>query len=149
VKRETLIVGAAATVFLVSLGIRLSGQTAGTATKPPATSAATRQAGTPARTGAAPARTARPTVSHSQPPTQAEFKAVIKDLFDLTCSECHNPVQFEGGFDVGQYYSVDTLASDRDQWERILAKLKAREMPPPEIERPEEQIDTLVKFLDK
>ncbi len=49
------------------------------------------------------------------------------------------------------YRSVETLASDRDRWESILAKLKSREMPPDDavIQPSDEQIHTLVKLLEK
>ena len=72
-------------------------------------------------------------------------------MFDDTCSECHNPTDLSGGFDVNVYRSVETLATDRDRWESILAKLKSREMPPDDavIQPSDEQINTLVKLLEK
>lgn len=82
-------------------------------------------------------------------PTAAEFHAVTASLFQHTCHECHYSAEAEGSFDIGWLQSVDTLASDRDQWEVVLAKLKAREMPPSDHgKRPEAEIDALVKFLD-
>ena len=87
----------------------------------------------------------------SRPLTPAAFTAATKEMFDDTCSECHNPTDLSGGFDVNVYRSVETLATDRDRWESILAKLKSREMPPDDavIQPSDEQINTLVKLLEK
>jgi len=89
----------------------------------------------------------RPT---SRPLTPAAFTAATKEMFDDTCSECHNPTDLSGGFDVNVYRSVETLATDRDRWESILAKLKSNEMPPDDavIQPSDEQIKTLVKLLE-
>ena len=97
---------------------------------------------------AATAAASRPT---SRPLTPAAFTAATKEMFDDTCSECHNPTDLSGGFDVNVYRSVETLATDRDRWESILAKLKSREMPPDDavIQPSDEQINTLVKLLEK
>ena len=46
------------------------------------------------------------------------------------------------------YGSVESLTSDRDRWELILTKLKAGEMPPEEVLRPDAEIGVLVKFLE-
>ena len=103
------------------------------------------------RTAPAPAA-ARPAAPRptSRPPTPAAFTAATKEMFDDTCSECHNPTDLSGGFDVNVYRSVETLATDRDRWESILAKLKSNEMPPDDavIQPSDEQIKTLVKLLE-
>src|SRR4051794_6292963 len=82
-------------------------------------------------------------------PTEAEFAAVTKSLFEDTCSECHNPEEANGGFDVSKYTSVQSLAADRDQWDRVLTKLESGDMPPVDVEKPVEQIASLVTFLEK
>jgi mono/diheme cytochrome c family protein len=82
-------------------------------------------------------------------PTAAEFNAVTGALFNDTCAECHNSTDAEGGFDVAWLQTMESLTNERDQWEVVLAKLKAREMPPADHgKRPEAQIDALVKFID-
>lgn len=82
------------------------------------------------------------------PPSGAAFAAVTARLFEDTCSACHNSIDPEGGFDVAQYSSVESLTARRDGWDRILAKLRSREMPPPGLPRPDAEIDELVRFLD-
>jgi len=122
-RRDIVMVGLPAMALLLSIGIRLSGQT--------------------------PAARTQKTPAVSQPPTAAAFKAVSHELLENTCAKCHNNLGLAGGFDIRSYMSVQSLTADRDHWERILAKLKSREMPPPGVERPGKQIDALVAFLEK
>jgi mono/diheme cytochrome c family protein len=145
-KRYDVAVVIACAALIVVVNVKSSGQqSAPVAAKPQAAVPAPRT--TPP---AAAARTGAPRAV-SKPPTVAAFSAATKELFDDTCSECHNPTDLSGGFDVNVYRSVETLATDRDRWESILAKLKSREMPPDDavIQPSDEQIHTLVKLLEK
>ena len=145
-KRYDVAVAIACAALVVAVNVKSSGQQSAPAVpKPQAAAPAPRK--TPA---AAAARTSA-TRTASKPPTVAAFTAATKALFDDTCSECHNPTDLSGGFDVNVYRSVETLATDRDRWESILAKLKSREMPPDDavIQPSDQQINTLVKLLEK
>jgi mono/diheme cytochrome c family protein len=146
-KRYDVAVAIASAALIVAVNVKSSGQQpAPAAPKPPIAAApAPRPA---AAQAAAPAGAPRPV---SRPPTPAAFTAATKELFDDTCSECHNPTDLSGGFDVNVYRSVETLETDRDRWESILAKLKSREMPPDDaiVQPSDEQIHTLVKLLEK
>jgi mono/diheme cytochrome c family protein len=97
-----------------------------------------------------PGITAMPAAAgRAKSPTAAEFNAVTESLFNQTCAECHYTGNAEGGFDIDWIHAVESLATERDQWEVVLAKLKAREMPPPDHgERPEAEIGALVRFLE-
>ena len=132
-------VGVAATALILAVNVRSSEQTPADAVKKHPSAASH----PPAKS----TRTVTPRPS-AKPPTAADFEAVTKRLFDETCGECHNSFDLEGGLDLSLYNSVESLAADRDRWELMLTKLKAREMPPEEIARPDEQIDALVKFLE-
>jgi len=81
-------------------------------------------------------------------PAPSPFTAATKPLFDGTCSKCHNSTDVAGGLDLSRYASADSLKADRDEWDLILRKLKAKEMPPEGTERPEAQIKSLVTFLE-
>ena len=146
-KRYDVAVAIACAALVVAVNVKSSGQQSVPAAPKPQAAAAPAPRPTPAaaaaRSGAA--RTV------SKPPTVAAFTAATKELFDDTCSECHNPTDLSGGFDVNLYRSVETLGTDRDRWESILAKLKTREMPPDDavIQPSDEQINTLVKLLEK
>ncbi|HEU4892606.1 MAG TPA: DUF1592 domain-containing protein [Vicinamibacterales bacterium] len=146
-KRYDVAVAIACAALVVAVNVKSSGQQSVPAAPKPQAAAAPAPRPTPAAAAARPgaARTV------SKPPTVAAFTAATKELFDDTCSECHNPTDLSGGFDVNVYRSVETLGTDRDRWESILAKLKTREMPPDDavIQPSDEQINTLVKLLEK
>jgi mono/diheme cytochrome c family protein len=146
-KRYDITVAIACAALVVAVNVKSSGQQSAPAAPKPQAAAA------PAPRTTAAAAAARPSAARtvSKPPTVAAFTAATKELFDDTCSECHNPTDLSGGFDVNVYRSVETLATDRDRWESILAKLKTREMPPDDavIQPSDEQINTLVKLLEK
>jgi hypothetical protein len=90
-----------------------------------------------------------PVAVASRAPTAAEFNAVAAPLFKNTCSECHYSADAEGNFDISWIGSVETLATERDQWEVVLSKLRAREMPPADHgKRPEAEIESLIRFVD-
>ena len=145
-KRYDVAVAIACAALVAAVNVKSSGQqSAPAAPKPQAAAPAPRTTPAAAAARSSAARTV------SKPPTVAAFTAATKELFDDTCSECHNPTDLSGGFDVNVYRSVETLATDRDRWESILAKLKTREMPPDDavIQPSDEQIHTLVKLLEK
>ena len=146
-----VVVGISAIALLAAIQIRSSAQ----GTAPAAKAAGKAQVQAPAkapapvssRAAATPApKPAAAPVYH--PPTTAAFKAATDVLFDFTCSECHTSPDPEGGFDLAKYRTVESLSADRDQWELIMKRLKAREMPPAEIERPEAEIAALIKLLE-
>jgi mono/diheme cytochrome c family protein len=88
-------------------------------------------------------------VAASRAPTAAEFNAVTGSLFGNTCAECHYAADAEGNFDIAWIGSVETLTTERDQWEVVMAKLRSREMPPADHgKRPEAEIESLVRFVD-
>jgi hypothetical protein len=97
---------------------------------------------------AAAARPAAPARPAYAPPTAAAFDAATNPLLFYTCGECHNDSQFEANLDLTREFTPQSLVTDRDMWEKVLVKLKAREMPPAEIERPEAQIQALTAFLE-
>ena len=146
-RRFPVAIGVLSSAFVLTVTIRSSEQQAPAPAPAPAPAAA-KGSGVAAHSPAAPAGTARP---GARPPSAAAFAAVTQDLFEDTCSECHHSGDPAGGLDVGLYKSVESLAADRDRWELIFTKLKSREMPPDDasVQPSEEQIETLVKFLDK
>jgi mono/diheme cytochrome c family protein len=124
---------------MLAVNIKSSGQApAAPVNKPPA-------AAVPR--SARPAQAAAPRAS-AQPPSHAAFTAATKALFEETCSECHNSTDLAGGLDVSLFTSPESLAADRDRWDLILTKLKAQEMPPEDVYRPDAEINRLVKFLE-
>jgi len=78
----------------------------------------------------------------------AEMAEQNWQLIERYCSECHNLDDFSGGlaFDL---LSPDSIHKDVAVWEKVIRKLKAGMMPPPENPRPEErQLLALVENLE-
>jgi hypothetical protein len=76
------------------------------------------------------------------------FDKDVRPILSGTCSGCHNDKLSSGGLNVSLFLEPGTIQSKRDGWERILAKLRAGEMPPPGIPKPPaEQLDALIKFV--
>jgi mono/diheme cytochrome c family protein len=138
VRLYKFVVGITAAVLLLAVNMRSEQAPAATLAATPAPEQASLQPGATAPDGP-PAAT--------RPPTQRDFDTIVRPLFTSTCAECHSDRNAEGGLNLANYLTVDSLA-DRDQWDMILMKLKSGEMPPEEVEYPEEQIKTLVTFLE-
>ena len=139
VRPYRFIAGMAVSVLALAVNIRSTEQTAqpGTAAPvqaPPARQAAAAPAPAPARATAG--------------PDPALFRSVTEALFTDTCAQCHNDAEFAGNLDIAAFYDMNTLQSDREKWELILQKIKSHEMPPKEVDRPTEQIEALVRFLE-
>ena len=82
-------------------------------------------------------------------PTQAAYDKAVKPLFESTCAMCHSAGVASGGLNIEQFATVDSLASGREEWDKILHRLQAGEMPPKEIPQSDEtkaQIASAVTF---
>jgi mono/diheme cytochrome c family protein len=147
---HVLAVGVAATALIAAVEMKSFGQAppavaAAPANKKPVSAASHRSAGSAGPTR--PARTGAPRPVY-RPPSAEAFATATKTLFEDTCSECHNSTDLAGGMDLSLYTSAESLSADRDRWELMLTKLKAQEMPPEDVLRPEKEIDGFVKFLE-
>jgi hypothetical protein len=74
------------------------------------------------------------------------FEKTVQPVLTKTCSPCHNERMASGGLNIAGFTKASSLASDRDGWSRIVAKLKAGEMPPKGIPRPKE-LDAAIEFV--
>jgi len=74
------------------------------------------------------------------------FEKTVQPVLTKTCSPCHNERMASGGLNITGFTKASSLTSDRDGWSRILAKLKAGEMPPKGIPRPKE-LDATIEFV--
>src|SRR5260370_34520994 len=69
----------------------------------------------------------------------------VQRVLAHTCAVCHNAKLASGGMNITPYLDRASLASKREAWERIVAKVAAGEMPPKGAPRPpQEQLDALV-----
>ena len=82
---------------------------------------------------AAPPPTAAPVAGKPATPT---FETAVQPVLVQVCNTCHNPQLNSGNLNITPYFQPSSLSSSRDGWAKILAKLKAGEMPPPGIPGP-------------
>lgn len=81
-------------------------------------------------------------------PANAGFNTTVRPLLAKTCAPCHNERLASGGLNIGQFLTPASPARDREQWERILHKMRTGEMPPKGIPRPPpSQIEALFTFV--
>ena len=91
-----------------------------------------------------PANTPKP---GTQPPNAAAFEKAVAPVLNNTCSQCHNSQFASGGFDTAPFLTPTSVIQQREGWDRIVAKIRAGEMPPTGVPRPQAEIDTLLKFI--
>ncbi len=65
------------------------------------------------------------------------------------CVSCHSAGFSSGGVNLESYKDEKAILSDRPVWERVAAKLRAGEMPPPGLPKPPaSEIEAVCRFLD-
>jgi hypothetical protein len=87
------------------------------------------------------------------PAPSASPPASVVSLLQQSCLECHDSEVKKGGLDLAGL-QTDDLARHPVEWERVLRKLQARQMPPPGRERPGERtyatvVNALSSALDR
>ena len=80
-------------------------------------------------------------------PGGATFETAVSPLLKNTCADCHNSQSASGGFDATKFLAPASLVDQREGWETILRMIRAGEMPPTGVPRPQAEIDTLVKYV--
>jgi Protein of unknown function (DUF1592)/Protein of unknown function (DUF1588)/Protein of unknown function (DUF1587)/Protein of unknown function (DUF1585)/Protein of unknown function (DUF1595) len=84
-------------------------------------------------------------VSAATPPS---FEQTVQPLLSTTCLACHNDRMASGNLNIAPYLKRESL-TDREQWERIVRKVRSGEMPPKAVPRPPQlQIEALVHYLE-
>ena len=76
------------------------------------------------------------------------FDKDVQPVLVQVCNNCHNAQLNSGNLNITPYFQPSSLSSNRDGWAKILAKLKAGEMPPPGIPGPSpEAMAALISFV--
>ncbi|MEZ5352723.1 MAG: DUF1592 domain-containing protein [Bryobacteraceae bacterium] len=65
-----------------------------------------------------------------------DFDSAVKPVLSSSCLPCHNAKSAAGGLNIGGFLSRDSVAAERDGWEKLLAKIRSGEMPPRGVPRP-------------
>jgi mono/diheme cytochrome c family protein len=66
----------------------------------------------------------------------ATFETAVLPVIQQTCAPCHNETTASGGLNLKALDRRTSIASQRTEWETVLRKLKAGEMPPPAVRKP-------------
>lgn len=74
------------------------------------------------------------------------FESTVQPVLTKTCTPCHNQQLASGGLVIAPFTKAESLKANHDDWERILDKLRAGEMPPRGIPRPP-QLDAAIAYV--
>jgi hypothetical protein len=76
------------------------------------------------------------------------FDTAVKPILSKSCSPCHNDRNQSGGVNIVPFTNPASVADYRDDWERIIKKVRSGEMPPKGFPRPAEaQVNGLIGFV--
>ena len=65
------------------------------------------------------------------------YDKAVQPFLAKNCYMCHNAKSSAGDLNLEQYKTAGALGQDRERWEKLLGKIKAGEMPPPGLPRPD------------
>jgi hypothetical protein len=72
-----------------------------------------------------------------QPSSQGPLPVVHRDVVNRYCLSCHNDRVKRGGLALDAVAAID-VSQHPDVWEKVLRKIRARQMPPVGVPRPDE-----------
>src|SRR6185503_15892358 len=82
-------------------------------------------------------------LSAADPPS---FEKTVQPMLTQTCAACHNAQMAAGGLNIAAFTKASSLGGNRDDWQRILDKLKSGDMPPAGVPKPP-QMAAAIQFL--
>src|SRR5258706_7563473 len=78
----------------------------------------------------------------------ADFDQTVRPFVTKTCVPCHNARLASGSLNLAQLAASPNVVASRETWEKVAAKMRGGEMPPPAAPRPDpEQVAAVVAFL--
>ncbi len=73
-------------------------------------------------------------------PAGHSFESTVTPVLTKSCMACHNDRMASGGLNLGPFQAPSSIMAQREDWERILQKIRTGEMPPKGMPRlPAEQ----------
>src|SRR5262245_36720997 len=69
-----------------------------------------------------------------------DFAKAVSPLLTGTCTPCHNDRLASGGLNVTALLNGNSVIAHRDDWEKILRRVRASEMPPSGVARPSDAV---------
>ena len=74
-----------------------------------------------------------------EPDEGHEFTETIRPFLSTYCITCHGGEKPAAQLDLRQYATPESVVEDYSRWNRVLAKLTAREMPPKQMKQPSDE----------
>lgn len=76
------------------------------------------------------------------------FERTVLPLLNRSCAGCHNERVMSGSLNLAPFAYPESLHERRDEWERVIQKVRTGEMPPKGVPRPAQpQVDAFVTYL--
>src|SRR5687768_12069028 len=92
-------------------------------------------------------QTPAPTSSQT-PPAHSTFDTAVKPLLTKSCVPCHNDRLASGSLNLTPFSNPASMIQHREEWERIIQKVRTGEMPPKGIPKPPTaQVEALMGFV--
>jgi hypothetical protein len=93
-------------------------------------------------------RNSEPSAVQAQEPVdRRSFEQDVRPVLEEVCAECHNEAT---ALNIDVYADPTSLVTHRDGWDKILARLRAGEMPPPTVAPPsDEALSALITFVER
>ena len=85
--------------------------------------------------------------SPSLKPDATSFEKLVVPVLTEACSSCHNDRSSAGGLNLGLFTDAATLVSRRDEWDAIVHRIEAGEMPPQGAPKDAAQLAAMLSFL--
>jgi mono/diheme cytochrome c family protein len=73
----------------------------------------------------------------ARPAASPTFEHTVQPFFAKNCYSCHNAKGNSGGLNLQDFNSPLSVVEYRDEWEKILARVSAGQMPPRSMPRPD------------
>src|SRR5580765_6156034 len=67
---------------------------------------------------------------------ETPFKETVVPFIAKYCGDCHGGADAEKGLRLTDFQSAESIAEKRGVWRKVVQKLRAKEMPPKDAEKP-------------
>jgi mono/diheme cytochrome c family protein len=85
----------------------------------------------------------------AQGPAKPAFDHSVQPVLTKNCLACHNDRVQSGSVNLAHFNDPATLLSNRDEWEKVVQKVRSGEMPPKGMPRPSvEQVEAFTSFIE-
>jgi hypothetical protein len=86
----------------------------------------------------------------AQGPAKPSFDHSVQPLIAKNCLACHNDRVQSGSVNLAPFTNAATVLANREDWEKVVQKVRSGEMPPKGMPRPSiDQINELTAYLER